>query len=495
MAAESPARSGAGLPGIALAAAAVLMLAYRFADLDLAPFLQDEPLILALARRQLQTGRWLTHMEGIHGTQGVFYGPTALWFYSAVQALFGPDPLTAVRAHALALTAGHLLLAAGLARLFGGGPALFAMILALVASSPYQFYWSRTAWDLLVNPLAAAAVLVLAAAPRPGWRRPLLAGVLLGAAVSDHLMAAPLAVLAVLLIAGGRPAPEARGPRAAAVALAAILAVNVPYLTYLAGSPSAPSLHRGGFSLLGWLDHVVGPARVASAWGTSYFFEAGWADFAAWLGAAAPLLGGASAGMAFCLVLAVLGIAAALRSPDAAPRRIALLAAAAWIVYPTFYELRGLDPHPHYHAATWWIVPVGAAAALRALEGRSRRLGIAAGAAIWLLAALQFAFIVTWVEFTRARDGIQGGFGTPLGSQIRAVREACSSGGGAIVLQNETRILNPALSYIAGVDPACSGREPVVCRPGRCPPPAPGERRLRLVYAGRTGGAVRLVDG
>src|SRR3712207_7521148 len=59
---------------------------------------------------------------------------------------------------------------------------LFRSLLALVASSPYQFFWSRLAWDQMVN-VCASWMVVLLCLPGPLGRWRLL---LLGLAIRSE---------------------------------------------------------------------------------------------------------------------------------------------------------------------------------------------------------------------------------------------------------------------------------------------------------------------
>jgi len=501
------------LGGIFLASIAVAMLAYRFADLDLAAFILDEPKMLSLAHDQLVTGRWATHQMA--GTQGIAYGPSIVWFYGVVQRILGPDPLRSIFALCLTVSLAHLALALGLARLFGGGLPLFATVLAWIASSPYQFFWSRTAWDLLVNASVAVIIVILARSGPVRWKRAIVLGLVLGFAVSSHLMVVPFTALVLALVmvemrAGAErppepsatPAPAANAARAgvgnvrqalagsAALGLG-IVFVNIPYFTFLLRASPHLSRSPAGFSLGIWAAHLLQPARVGTVWGADYFFEASWWDFQEWLGEARMLLRHSALSMAFGAVLALLGIAAALRSPERARRRIALLAAATWLVYPFLYALRGLAPHPHYQFPTWWVIPFGIAGSLAWLRPRRPALANAATALIWLVAAAQFAFVVSWVGYIRDRDGTRGGYGTPVGSQQRAIRSACAAPESAIVIQNETALRSVSLRYIASVEPGCAAKQVSVCVPGRCAVHG-GSRLVHLRYAGPEGGALAV---
>src|SRR5260221_1574959 len=125
---------------IVLVLTALGMLAYRFWHVDLAPFARDEPQFLRAAGEQLHTGHWLSG-NPLYGNLGLRYGPAAFWFYGMVQAMAGEDPRVAILAMGLTLTLAHLALALAGWRLLGGGAAGLAVLVASVASPPYQFLW------------------------------------------------------------------------------------------------------------------------------------------------------------------------------------------------------------------------------------------------------------------------------------------------------------------------------------------------------------------
>ena len=78
------------------------MLAFRFTDLGLAMFVNDEPSLQIAAENQRRTGVWATH--GLRGNQGANYGPLPIWFYSAVHTVAGPAPAPSIAAEGLLLT-------------------------------------------------------------------------------------------------------------------------------------------------------------------------------------------------------------------------------------------------------------------------------------------------------------------------------------------------------------------------------------------------------
>ena len=180
--------------------AALSLLSYRFWHLDLAPFARDEPQFLRASGEQLRTGRWLS-ANPLYGNLGLRYGPTAFWFYGVVQAVGGTDPRVAIVAMGVTVTLAQLALAFAVWRVFGGGAAMLGVLVAWVASSPYEFQWSRLAWDLTSNAavFAAAALLCTYRDLRAG--RALALGLAIGLGLATHPMLVPFA-LAVFAVIG-----------------------------------------------------------------------------------------------------------------------------------------------------------------------------------------------------------------------------------------------------------------------------------------------------
>ncbi|HET9450141.1 MAG TPA: hypothetical protein VFO83_04640, partial [Aggregicoccus sp.] len=466
---------------------AVAALGYRLANLDLAPFILDEPQFLAAATEQLRTGRWL-RASPLVGTQGVTYGPSVLWFYGAVHALLGPSPERSILAMCLLVTASHLALALALARLLRGGVLLAALLVGLLAASPYQFFWSRLAWDQLVNVCAAWALVLLATQAPLGAARSLALGLVLGVAVSSHLMVLPLVALVLAGLAWELRTEPRRLLRTLALLAAGLLAVNLPYLGYLAAHPP-PALPppRGSLQLLGV--HLLQPARVATLWGIDYFFDGDWGRFLAGSALARTLHAASLPLLAALLLASAAGLGVALRSSERGTRRVALLAVLTWLGYGAFYALRGLEPQPHYQFPTGWVLPFGLAAGVQALRGYRPRLGGLAVGALAALACVQLAFIGGWMHFIREGGGTRGvHYATPLALQQQALAAACSASSGPLLLQNETRLFAPSLQYAAWSLPACAGRQVGLCA-GRCPR---GLLYRRLRYASATGGALAV---
>ena len=474
--------------------AALALLAYRFVDVDLASFRLDEPQFLAAAREQLRTGQWLS-ANPLFGNMGRRYGPAAFWFYGVVQLLFGDRPAVAILAMGLTVTLAQLAFAWALTRLFDEGPLFFAALVAWIASSPYQFLWSRLAWDLTSNAavFASAALLCSYRELRPG--RAVALGVALGLGVSTHPMVLPMLAAVLVAVLWELRAEPRRLLATAGPLLAAVVAVNVPYLLFLSRSYVVGRAPRQPATLLGVAELVLQAPRMATPWRLG-----GWAEFEGWMGPAAAVIQTLGSGaVAACTIATLAGLAIALRSSDPRHRRVALAAVAAWAGIVILLAVIGLDLHPHYHFAAAWVPVFGVASVVAWLRKTRPRAGRVALAVLAAVAVAQFAVILLWMGYIRARGGTRApGYGTALGQQIAVVRAACALPDPVIVLENETNMVRFPLEYHATTETACAGKRVVVCalEPGAlmqsCPPPAPGVRRVRLVYAGPDGGAVRV---
>jgi hypothetical protein len=483
-----------------LVAAALVLLACRFVQVDLAAFARDEPQFLDAARAQVETGHWLA-ANPLFGNLGARYGPTAFWFYGVVVLLFGDDPRTGIVAMGLVVTAAYLAFAAAVTRLFEEGAFFFAMLLAWMASSPYHFHWSRLAWDLtsLAGVFGAAALLCGFRELRPG--RAVALGAVLGLALSTHPSVTPLvvavAVALLLEVRAGRLSPRP----ATLVALSA-LAVNLPYLLYLAFRARILERMPGRpFSFEGLGALVLDAPRLATAWGLQYFFEGSWADFQAWRGGLAfPLDTLAVISLALCGLASVLGIALALRSADPRQRRMGLIATLSWCGSIALIAVLRLERHPHYQFASAWVPIFGVASCLAWLRRCRPRAAPVAMIALGVLALGQLAVVAQWMGYVRAHGGTRSpAYGSSLAQQEDAMRSVCSSPARVIVLRNETGMFRFPFEYLATTEPACVGRRVTVCAPTpglfgqECESPPPGTAVVRLRYASHTGGGL-LVD-
>jgi hypothetical protein len=71
---------------------------------------------------------------------------------------------------------------------------------------------------------------------------------------------------------------------------------------------------------------------------------------------------------------------------------------------------------------------------------------------VWLMATLQFAFVVAWTSYIRARDGTLGvNYSVPVRNQLAVVEKACSSPHRTLLVENHTHVFAQSLEYIASV--------------------------------------------
>ena len=484
---------------ILLVAAALALLAFRFVHVDLAPFARDEPQFLSAAREQLRTGHWLS-ANPLYGNLGLRYGATAFWFYGVVQALLGDDPRVAIVAMGLAVTLAQLAFAFSVTRMLDEGAVLFAVLVAWIASSPYQFLWSRLAWDLTSNAavFAAAALLCSYRELRPG--RAAALGLVLGLALSTHPMVAPFA-LAVLLAVGWELRHRGREAlRTGAALVGGIVIVSIPYLLFVLRAPIVARAPRHASSAAEVGALVLQAPRISTVWGLPYYFGEAWPRFRLGLdGGRGAFEVTASLALVLALVAALAGVAAALASSDRRQRRVGLAALTAWVVNVGLLALLGLERHPHYHFSSAWVPVFGLAASLAWLRRRRPRLAAAALALVALVALAQFAVLVRWMGFIRATGGTRSAsYGTPIGLQIEAMRAVCATDQPVVVMRNETEMFAFPFSYLATTEAACRGKRVFVCsdpvRPYSkpCPAAADGQRRVRLRYADAEGGTLAV---
>ncbi len=345
-----------------------------------------------------------------------------------------------------------------------------------MASSPYQFLWSRLAWDLTSNAAVFAAAALLCTYRTLGVTRALALGALIGLGLATHPMVVPFAI-AVLAAVGWEQRHRGRdGILSAAALIGSMVLVNVPYLLFLLKAPIVGRAPRLPLSLGGFGSLFLQAPRIATTWGLPYYFGGAWSDFRLWLGEAADLVEPISlVALVLCVVATVAGIVAALVSSDARQRRMGRVALIAWIGNVLLLAAVGLERHPHYNFSS---------------------AGLALLAAI---AVGQLMVIVAWMGFIRANGGTRSpGYGTPIGIQRGAMRAACATAEPTIVLKNETEMFPFPFEYHAHTLAECRSKTVVVCadepRPltKACPQPADGARVVRLRYADATGGRLTV---
>lgn len=459
---------GHSVPSRLLFVASVILVSYRFANSDLFSFVFDEPQFLEAARAQLTTGEWVS--SGFAGNQGLHYGPATVWLHGVIDMVSGPEPEIHIQVMTLLMVTAHIILALGLGRLYGDRILVSATVLALLASSPYQFLWSRMAWDELVDVSAAATVGLLC------WRRHLSAGralaigVLLGIALLTHLMVSPLMVFLLVMAVAQSP----RGSRIVNTVLivAGAGVINIPYAIYLAGQVSSPTPGV----LLNWgllLIFLQEPVRVATLAGVQEFFQGDWTVFSQLFPTWGRVVDGldttvAVLAMGFALMLVLTMIGASTRHR----RRTATLALAVWIGYAIFFTWRGQRWHGYYQWTSYWIVPVAVAGMCHLLRRRMRWLRPIFIGLVWVCALFQMQFLTDWMHFIRDRGGTRGThYGTVLSEQQRLVRLACQQSAGPVALRLEVTTFIESLSYLAAIEPACFGKK--LYADGQAPPEVP----------------------
>jgi hypothetical protein len=436
---------------------ALAILGYRFLNPDLFPFMLDEPQLLDAARTQIKTGHWAT-ASPLLGNQGIHYGAAAVWVYGVVHLLAGPNPEAHIYAMAGLVILTSIALAVTIGRVYGERTVLPATVLALIASSPYQFHWSRMAWDQLVEICAGLGVALLCMRADLSWRRAAAVGIVLGLGASTHPMIGPtvgiLFGFAVL-----RSQPRRRLASALVVAGSAAI-VSTPYIYYLASNPTRANRVIG----MPWYKvpaFLHGPFRVASVIDISHYIDWDWSTFAQASPRWATVITDGEKALPYvdCVVGVVL-IATMLCAKTTLRRRVAALAGSVWIAQALLYANRRTENYANYQWPTWWIAMVAVAAGLHLLRGRLGWLRPVGISLVWAVALAQTAFLVRWVRFERQNGGARGiCFGTVISEQRRLVRAACRSAGSEVWLKTEASIFPEALRYVASVEPACAGKQ------------------------------------
>ena len=473
-------------PAWVLVAGGLLALGSRFVDRELESYVLDEPQLQDVAARDAAAGHWAS-ISALRGTRGLRYGPTALWFYTAVHRVAGPRPEAGIVAAGLFLTGAACVLAWVLARRSQAPPLVLAVGLWIAAASPFAFLWSRQGWD---NPLLAGfAALTVAALARPGPLHPwalVLAGVGVGLGVGTHLMAVPLAVAVVLVVIG-----EGTGWRSRLVALGAfVLAATVVLLPYLwallhEAAVAAPAAGIGVAGRLGRaVEALVTPFAQVAGLGLGYFFDGEWPRFTAertaggMLGVVGPLVATVVG------VGTLLGLVLGLRAPSPAHRRVARLALWTWGLHAAFLGLLALPPEPHYQQPVLWIPlaawAIGAATLWpRRPRGAAVLGGVAVAVGLWGVGLQR-----SWMGWIRENGGTRGThYGLPIGAQRQALAEACSATTPGVALEPQVIVFPASLRSLARTEPACREHRVEVCG-GRCPPLPPGWSVASLRYAG-----------
>lgn len=389
------------------ALAAVLTLPLLFpAD---APFINDEPLLIAAALDANAAGRLAE--RGLLGTAGVVYGPFPTWAFQFLLAITHHLPAVVVLRGVLML--GLTALGLGwLSRALG----LWRWFIPLALASPYQAFYARVLWD---NPwlIPQGALLLAGYADHlaRNRRRGLMVAVAAGACMAlTHLMSLPL-LAAVALHALAFRWRELW--RAAPLWLGVALAFGVlgwPYWSSLAGGGVA----RSGGDLRGWL-YPLWAGRHFGALQLDYLFEdallAGPVLKAAGVisALAYPALWGGLLLAALTLFRAVRG-----KAPLGAAAHFGGIAAAALGAQAVVHGLTAKHTHAHYAHGTWAAAAVLVGLAVTwASKWRPARWAIGAWGA-----SLFAATLLLGIGLHREGGGRER-YGPTLRQQLAVVRQ------------------------------------------------------------------------
>ena len=410
-----------------LAVLALLLVAgaLRIGWPGLSQFRLDEAHIASLALGIVE-GREFP-LWGTQSSVGVYLPPLADYLYALPLALWR-SPLAAVLFTGL-LNLGGVALAWWTARRYWG-PWAGLVAGALLALNPWAVIYSRQVWQPdLMPPLATACVAAGCAGFLEGRRWAVGAHLaLLAAAALTHFTGLALApVTAALALVGRRRLDwkEVAGGAAVGGVLAA------PYALYLWRDRAAVletirSATAGGAMVDGtaaqyWRMLLTGDGAHALLGAAAANWGAGWLLAERLSGGLvlALLLGGAVVAVR-CLVRGRRGAAGG-----------AALAAAVWAAMPLVLFFRHATPvHIHYLAVAMPAAALLAGALVGAVGGRAR---LVAGGLAGLAAVGQGALSVALLVALGA-GATPGGFGLPLGQQLRAAREARATAPSAVLL-------------------------------------------------------------
>jgi hypothetical protein len=464
----------------------VAMLAYRLVRIDLSPFIMDEAYFL--------DGAGWALASPITGSTPVHYGPAVVWFFGVAQFLVGKSPLASIAAMCVTMTVAHLAFGIAVGRALKLKPLAFAAFLAFLAASPYQFFWSRLAWNQLPDACAFAAVAMVISVRPLTVSRMAIIGVLLGLALSAHPISAAFIAAVGLLVAVDHRHDLKQLVKLGATGVAAILAVNVPWFVDMVLRPWPPLEKHPSRPLPAVFADVgvrmLDELRPASLSGIQYFFDAEWGHFVRALDwPAQPELVAQWLFIAL-VVLCAIGLVAAAFG-ERSERRLALLTVATFVSSAMYFSYLQIGPHPHYNFPVSWIAPAAVALVL-SVSGRRRTTAIAAGTVVAVMAVIQFGFILQWRGVVAREGGVRClHYSTPVGQLRTVVNEACSWPS-PVQVRNQTMILPKPLEYLLKTEPLCEGKHVQVCG-WACPPPAPGTQSFALRYAAPFGASVTLV--
>jgi hypothetical protein len=380
-----------------------------------APFINDEPLLIAAAANANDAGQLAA--TGLLGTFGFTYGPVPTWMYQALLAL-SHDLVVVAALHAAIVVGATAIALWWLSRALG----LWASFAPVPLLSPYFWFYARVLWDNpLLIPLGGLALAGYAAhlqsGSRPGLRVSVAAMLLMPLV---HLMAAAF----VIPLAAHMVVFRWRSLRAQRASLATIVAgigiMAWPYLRFLAAS------HTPGAGSTGGIDGYVFPllgGRILSARELRYFYGPG------------PLVGPVMhtadtiSSLAYALVwgglvVAVGAVVVAMRTRRWTARaHVAGIAVAALACQVVLDGVTGKFEHPQYYNGTWIVFALLAWLAVDWLATRGSIIRHAAPLATGVLAATLLVSVGTLALRLHASSGTREVYGPTLSNQQRVARQ------------------------------------------------------------------------
>lgn len=483
------ARRISSLASITAAVAAGGILFSRLIKLGLAPYIQQEPKLLLTAWQQIESGDWAT-FSTLSGTDALRFGPTPLWFSALIQALVSRDAVVYIGCICAITCFAQLLFVFVLQ---ARSPVRYgtywelAGVLLVVASAPYELFWSRTAGDVFVN-FGAFFVVAVLASDDLGLLKGALIGVLLGLCVSAHPIAIPFALAVVFSLLVTRMGPFGSRTLTLAAACAALVLVNLPWIFYLRGAelPALPtqSLDQLHLTAARFLDTF----RPHSISGLAYVFDDDWSAFRA----AHPLVTKID-WQRYSLIasgaVTISGLSTLLtQRMDPGLRRVGLVGVLCAVAYPILRESLQLNDDPAYQFPTAWLTVAAAAGVFYARSFWMVPFRLVAV----VLAVVNLAFIWGASDFIAKRNGTRGpSYGTPVEQQQELVRALCIRPGKTIHIVNQTAIFPEAFQQHFASDTTCRSKKLDFCGPDGCADAPSTDSVVRLEYREPEGGAIQ----
>ncbi|MEQ1913096.1 MAG: hypothetical protein ABMA15_30055, partial [Vicinamibacterales bacterium] len=379
-----------------------------------APFINDEPQLIAAAVQANALGRLADH--GLMGTFGFAYGPFPTWVYQVLISV-SHDLLVVASLHTMLIVSATAFSLWWLSRSLG----LWVWFAPVPLLSPYFWFDARVLWDNpFLIPLGALSIAGYAAHLHSGSKAGLRVSLAAMAAVplvhlSGLAFVVPLA--AHMVVVRWRSLWTERASVTAIVTTGAIAAW--PYWLYLtrAEAPAAGTMA----GLRGWAFPLLG-GRVLSARELEYFFGPGPMQGSA-LQVAATL-----SWLAYVLVWTGIAVSAwlALQAgrKHATPRtHIAVILLGTLVCQMALDGYTGKFLHPQYYNATWVTFTVLAWMAVDWLAMRRGTLRWTAPAVTGLLATTLLFTVATLAIRLHHTSGTREVYGPTLASQQRVARE------------------------------------------------------------------------